>query len=82
MRAASERKTVDPAELGEHTSWGEKSLSLQDKKGGKTHLAAGGGRDNRKTDSHSIIRGEVQLESYGAGKWLISLTNILAFGFI
>ena len=28
------------------------------------------------------LRGEVQLESYGAGKWLISLTNILAFGFI
>ena len=23
MRAASERKTVDPAELGEHTSWGK-----------------------------------------------------------
>ena len=28
------------------------------------------------------IRGEVQLESYRAGKWLISLINILAFGFI
>ena len=30
----------------------------------------------------SSLRGEVQLESYRSRKWLISLINILAFGFI